>query len=116
MDELLLTSSSLIDILSQLAELADKDISVYEDSSGIHLEIDDNRYLISDRTAYEIEVPQAVVRDVQEVVETAQEDLEYSGMTNEVISEDVCCGILGQVVKTLLVGGLVRLTNKLLRK
>lgn len=116
MDELLITSAGLIDLLGQLPEFADKDISVYEEPSGIHLQIDDNHYLISDQSAYEIEAPVEVVEDIHEVAEFAQDNLESFGMTNEIVSEDICCGLLGQVVKTLLVGGLVRLTNKLLRK
>ena len=52
--------------------------------------------------------PESVVQDVSEIVDT-----EYSKSDS---SENIESGVLKEIVKTLAVGGLVRLSAKLLSK
>lgn len=112
MDELMLTSASLLDILSNIDELKDKDISVNETDSGIDLSIGDSLYRISSSDAYSISVSRDVVEEISDVADEAYEDLEAEGVD---ISERVEGGPIKEIVKTLLIGGMVKMTANMLK-
>lgn len=112
MDELMLTSASLLDILSNIDELKDKDISVNETDSGIDLSIGDSLYRISSSDAYSISVSRDVVEEISDVADEAYEDLGAEGVD---ISERVEGGPIKEIVKTLLIGGMVKMTANMLK-
>lgn len=112
MDELMLTSASLLDILSNIDELNDKDISVNETDSGIDLSIGDSLYKISSSDAYSISVDQDVVEEISDVADEAYEDLQAEGVD---ISERVEGGPIKEIVKTLLIGGMIKITANMLK-
>ena len=115
--EILFTSASLLDFLQQIDELSDKDIIVNEDDTSITVMIGDSTYTINKNDAEEVEVAPEVVDEVSEITETTFEeldDVEYTEITDD---EDVVeGGIISEALKTLAVGGMVRLTSKLLGK
>lgn len=106
--ELLLTSVSLFDILSQISELSSCKIDVSDTGTSISIKIDDNTYVVKSSSNDIVSAPESVVQDVSEIVDT-----EY-GRSNS--SENIESGVLKEIVKTLAVGGLVRLSAKLLSK
>ena len=110
MDTILLTPAALVDLLSQVEELKDYDIGVTESDDAIQLRIGDSTYSIDTAQAEDIEVEEEVVEEVEEVNDATYEDL-----GDEVNMESVESGILREIAKTLMVGGLVRLTGKLLK-
>jgi len=115
--EILFTSASLLDFLQQIDELSDKDIIVNEDDTSITVTIGDSTYTINKNDAEEVEVEPEVVEEVNEITETTFEeldDVEYTEITDE--EEVVEGGIISEALKTLAVGGMVRLTSKLLGK
>ena len=112
MDELMLTSASLLDILSNIDELKDKDISVNETDSGIDLSIGDSLYRILSSDAYSISVDREVVEEISDVADEAYEYLEAEGVDT---SERVEGGPIKEIVKTLLIGGMVRMTANMLK-
>ena len=118
-NEILLTPAALLDFLRQVDELADKDISVDETGSTITVTIGESTYGIDLNKAEEIEVPDEIVEEVADVADEAYAELSESGVeftevddTEEVVEG----GIIKETLKTLAVGGLVRLTSKLLGK
>lgn len=113
MEELVFTPSSILDFLSQIEELRDKDIQVIDTSGGVQISIGESIYMIDDSNATDIEVDSSVVEDIEDVNESAYDELEMSGEIE--LSEPVESGILRQIAKTLAIGGLVRLTTKLLK-
>lgn len=106
--ELLLTSVSLFDILSQISELSSCKIDVSDTGTSISIKIDDNTYVVKSSSNDIVSAPESVVQDVSEIVDT-----EYGRSDS---SENIESGVLKEIVKTLAVGGLVRLSAKLLSK
>lgn len=116
-NEILLTSASLLDFLRQIDELSDKDIILNEDDSAIAVTIGDSTYSINKSEAEEVEVPDEVVDEVAEINESTFEELDDVEYTPETTDEEtVEGGIISEALKTLAVGGMVRLTSKLLGK
>ena len=115
MNEILFTSSSIIDLLSQIEEFKDLDISISHSGDNIELKIGDSIYSVATDNATDIEVPSTIVSEVQDVNYDA-----YDSMSDDVSvtddSEVVESGVLKEIVKTLLVGGMVRLTSNILKK
>lgn len=115
-NEILLTPAALLDFLRQVDELADKDISVDDTGSALNITIGDSSYSIDFNQAEEVEAPDDTVEEVAEINETAFEeldDVEYSEVSEDDVVEG---GLIKEALKTLAVGGLVRLTAKLLGK
>lgn len=115
-NEILFTTASLLDFLQQIDELSDKDIILNENDSQITVTIGDSTYSINKNDAEAVEVPDEVVEEVAEINETTYEDLddvEYSEVDEDEVVEG---GLITEALKTLAVGGLVRLTGKLLGK
>ena len=116
-NEILLTSAALLDFLRQVDELADKDIILDENDSAITVTIGESTYSINKSDAEEVEVPDEVVDEVSEINETTFEeldDVEYSETSDS--EETVEGGIISETLKTLAVGGLVRLAGKIMGK
>lgn len=114
-NETLFTPAALLDFLRQVDELADKDISVDDTGSALNITIGDSSYSIDFNQAEEVEVPDEVVAEVADINESTYEeidDVEYSEVSDE--DEVVEGGIIKELLKTLAVGGMVRLTGKVL--
>lgn len=114
-NEILLTPAALLDFLRQIDELADKDISVDDTGSALNITIGDSSYSINFSDAETVEVPSEVVDEVAEINENTYEeidDVEYTEVSDE--EEVVEGGIIKEVLKTLAVGGMVRLAGKVL--
>lgn len=120
MEQLLLTPSSLLSILTQIDELKDKDIEITESLDGtLQLRIGDSVYILNEENPVEFEVEEEVVEQVDEVNQDTYLDLQESGEVEMEFDEDeystaVEGGILSELFKTLAVGGMVRLTSKML--
>jgi len=115
-NEILFTPAALLDFLRQIDELSDKDLSVDDNGDSITVTIGNSTYSINGNDAEEVEVDPEVVDDVATINETAFEeieDVEYSEIDGDEVVEG---GILSEALKTLAVGGMVRLTGKLLGK
>ena len=106
MNEVVLTPAALLDILQQIEELSEYPISVSEQANMIQLSIGESTYSISTSDAEPVEVPKDVVDTVRDVNDETYDQLDAS--------DEVEAGILKEIVKSLLVGGMVRLTTKLL--
>ena len=116
MNELLFTPASLLDLLRQLDELSEYNISVEEiPGSAIQINIGDSTYSIDTKSATDVVVDKEVVEDVADVNSDTYSELSEGDVDVE-FGEVVESGLIKEVAKTLLVGGLVRLTNKLLSK
>lgn len=116
-NEILLTPAALLDFLRQVDELADKDISVDETGSTLTVTIGESTYGIDLNQAETVEVPDEVIDEVADVADEAYADLGEAGVDVTDIDEDVVeGGLISEALKTLAVGGLVRLAGKILGK
>lgn len=113
-DQILLTPSALFDFLRQLDEFQDKDIAVDYTGENVTVAIGESVYEISTNNAEEFVVEEDTIEDIQEINDATCEQLVQEGFAED--DEPVEGGIIKQIAKTLLVGGLVRLSAKLLKK
>ena len=122
-EETLFTAAAVLDLLRQIDELSDKDIDVFDNDSFALITIGDSQYRIDYNQADSVEVPEAAVDEVTDIIEDTYDELGASGVEYEEVNDiqvdengdlDVVeGGLIKETLKTLLVGGLVRLTGKL---
>lgn len=113
------TPASILDMLLQIDELSDKDIGVSETlDGGIQLQIGESTYIVEPKQETEVEVTEDVSEEIDSAnTEAYQEIADDSSSAYTAIEEEpIESGLLKELAKTLLVGGMVRLTNKWLRK
>lgn len=120
-EQLLFTSAAVLDLLSSIDELADKDIHLSENGNNVTIQIGESEYTIADRNAVDVEVPPEVVDEVDEITSDAFEELSADGVDVDIdddnyADEVVEGGPIKQIAKTLLLGGMLRLSAKLLQK
>lgn len=130
MDELLFTPAAVLSLLSQLNELKDVNVGVSEYTDGLQIQVGQSIYTISSEDAEKIDVEESVLDRVDEISVDAYQELEDSGSieihdpdgdgyienVSDSDDEPVEGGVIKELAKTLFVGGLVRLTAKMLKK
>ena len=130
MDELLFTPAAVLGLLSQIDELKGVNVGVSEYTDGVQIQVGKSVYTISSEDAEKIDVDESVLDRVDEISVDAYQELENSGSIEihdpdgdghieEVTDSDdeaVEGGVIKELAKTLFVGGLVRLTAKMLKK
>lgn len=111
---LLLTPASLVDFLSQIDELSEKAISLNSDNGYIEVSIGEATYRI--RPQDEVNVPVSVddIDEVNEAADDTYDELVDNGYVEN--SDEIESGIIKELIKTLAIGGMVRLAAKKLKK
>lgn len=110
MEEMIFTSGAILNLLSEIDELKDYDIDVSESSQGVIISIGDSTYAIQAKDATPIEVDEDVIDTVSDVSDEAYSDYDESEL------DEVEGGIVKEAIKNMFLGGMIRLTNKMLAK
>ena len=113
MDQLVFTSASILDLLSSIDELKDKNINLTETESGISITIGESTYEINTANAVEVEVDEEVVEEIDEVTSEAYSELSDNGVD---VQDEVEGGPIKELIKTLMLGGMVKMTANMLKK
>lgn len=114
MDQILFTPSAVLGLLSEIDELNEFDINAEESEDGMRVTIGESTYNIVADNAVEIEIDDEAAQDVEEANEIGYEELEDSNF--EVEDEaPVEGGLVKELLKTLALGGLVRMTKNALQ-
>lgn len=116
--QVVFTPAAVLDLLTQIDELADKTISVTETMDGkIQISIGLSDYIIESSVA-EIEVEDEVVDAIDEENEEAYQNIIDSGQVDNAIEdiEPIEGGMIKDAAKALLLGGLIRFAGKHLLK
>ena len=113
MDQLVFTSASILDLLSSIDELKDKNINLTETESGISITIGESTYEIDTANATEVEVDEEVVEEIDEVTSEAYSELSDNGVD---VQDEVEGGPIKELIKTLMLGGMVKMTANMLKK
>lgn len=114
MDEIVFTPAAVLDLLTQIEELEGYEIGIKDGvSDKLQVTVGESVYTIDTNNVAEVHVDESTVNDVEDVNQDAYSSMSDSG---EVELEPINSGIIKQFAKTLLVGGLVRLTSKILSK
>lgn len=108
--EILFTPSAILDLLSKVDEFSEYDLDLTESLDGkIQLQVGNSVYELNpDEVACDIQVSNDVVDEIAAINEEAYQDLldendEYAQQ------EYVESGLIKELVKTLLIGGVVRM-------
>lgn len=107
MEEVVLTSVGILELLSQIDELSDYDIDVTDNNGKITISIGDSIYDIQ-KPSNTVEVPEEAVAEIADIADDAVSDIEPTDTTIE-------SGIIKEALKTLLLGGAVRLISKIVK-
>jgi len=100
-----------MDLLTQIEELKDKEIEINESSDGsISLKIGESTYNIDSSDATELAADEDTVDAVDEINMEAYEEVQDKSDADEPVTS----GILKEMVKSLMLGGMIRLSKKLL--
>lgn len=114
MDNILFTPAAVLELLVNIDELKNSSIGISEGIDGnIILQIDDATYEIPTESMNTISVDSKVSEQVEEVNQDAYDDLTDTYETE--ISSDIESGVLKHIAKSLLLGGMIRLSSKLLK-
>lgn len=114
MDQLLFTPASVLDLLSKIDELHDVNVGIVEGIDGkLQIQVGDSVYQLDDSNATDVSVDDYTFDTIDDINLDAYDEL-GSGEDIEV-TQSVESGIIKEIAKTLLIGGLVRLTKKLLK-
>lgn len=112
--QILFTSSSLVDFLTQVDELKDVNIGVNDDGENVSISIGDSTYQINPKSVTNIDVSDDDLDQACQANENNYDELEESGSIE--LNDSVESGIIKQLLKTLAIGGIVRLAAKELKK
>ena len=118
-NEILFTPAALLDFLSQIDEIAEYGVSVEEVNGDIRVKIGDSTYTVNADDAQNIEAPEEIVEEVSEINEGTYDEIantEYEQYPDVPEDSPIEAGLIKEFFKTLAVGGMVRLTSKMLGK
>ena len=111
--EIVYTPAALLDVLSQIDELSEYSLGLTEGIDGtIQLQVGDSYYSLELREADSVDVKLDEVdfEKVEEINESA-----YDSIIDVETNEPIEGGLIKEALKTLLIGGAVRLGKKYLQ-
>lgn len=118
MDDLLFTPAALLSVLVQIDELKDCNIGLTQTvDNKLQLQIDDSVYSLEPENETSISVNESDADAVEDANMEAYSDLESSGEVDleSITSEPVESGLIKEAIKSMLLGGVIRLVPKLLK-
>lgn len=115
MDNVVFTPASVLSLLTKIDELKDVNIGMTETMDGkLQLSVGESVYELEPEVDTSVQVDDSVVDKIEDVNQQTYEDLAEDGEVE--LQEEVTGGVLKEIAKTLLLGGMVRLTGKILRE
>ena len=111
---LLLTPASLVDFLSQIDELSEKAISLNSDNGYIEVSIGEATYRIRPQDEVNVSVSVDDIDEVNDAADDTYDELVDNGYIEN--SDEIESGLIKELIKTLAIGGMVRLAAKKLKK
>jgi len=115
MEEIVFTSSALLELLSQIPEFDEHRLAISETLDGnIQLQVDDSYYVLQTNQS-DVPVDEATVDTIAEINDDVYEDLVETEGEDNLPDDYIESGIIKEALKTLLLGGMIRLSSKLLK-
>lgn len=115
MDNVVFTPASVLSLLTKIDELKDVNIGMTETMDGkLQLSVGESVYELEPEVDTSVQVDDSVVDKIEDVNQQTYEDLAEAGEVE--LQEEITGGVLKEIAKTLLLGGMVRLTGKMLRE
>lgn len=115
MDNVVFTPASVLSLLTKIDELKDVNIGMTETMDGkLQLSVGESVYELEPEVDTSVQVDDSVVDKIEDVNQQTYEDLAEDGEVE--LQDEVTGGVLKEIAKTLLLGGMVRLTGKMLKE
>ena len=116
-DTIVFTPSALMELLVSIDELKDTYIGITETMDGmLQLQIGESIYEIESKSDETVTVPDDVVEKIDDINQESYEKMSESLEEEIEIQKDaVEGGIIKELAKSLLLGGMIRLSGKLLK-
>ena len=117
MEQVVFTEAAILELLAQIDELREYDIALSSDGDTLDLVIGDSEYSVKLSDAEEIEVSPEALEVVDDINEDIFEDIESGDFGSDDAGdiddmEDIEGGILKDGIKSLLLGGAIRMAAK----
>ena len=118
MEEIVFTSGALLELFNQIQEFEGHEFEVTDNGDTVTLSVDGSTYTL--KSAVE-DVPADVetietISDIDEEVYSDIADTESAVDINDMDTEEVVeSGIVKEAIKALLLGGMIKLSSKLLK-
>ena len=114
-DTVVFTPAGVLELLSQIHELDDYDLSLFEAEDGVlHLQVGESAYKLPTMDATDISIEPEAVSVLDAVNDIAYENIDEAEGLEVIEDSPIESGVLKELAKTLLIGGMVRLSKKLL--
>lgn len=116
MNDILFTPAAVLDLLTKIEELFGLDIGITETmDNGIQIQIGESIYEIPGNAPEDVKVDNEVIEQVADINQDTYEELESEDGIELSDQIPIESGLIKEAAKSLLLGGLVRLTGKLLK-
>ena len=117
MEQVVFTEAAILELLAQIDELREYDIALSSDGDTLDLVIGDSEYSVKLSDAEEIEVSPEALEVVDDINEDIFEDIESGDFDSDDAGdiddmEDIEGGIIKDGIKSLLLGGAIRMAAK----
>ena len=110
--EILYTPAAILDLLSQIDELSDYDLSLTEGFDGtLQLQVGNSYYALESNAELDIQVDEKTLDEIEDINEEAYQHI--ADLDDNL--EDIEGGLIKEALKTLLIGGIVRAGKKYLQ-
>ena len=116
MNDILFTPAAVLDLLIKIKELSELDIGITETiDNGIQIQIGESIYEIPGNAPEAVKVDNEVIEQIADINQDTYEELESEENVELSDQTTIESGLIKEAAKSLLLGGLVRLTGKLLK-
>lgn len=110
--EIVFTPAAVLDLLASIEEFNEFELSLTETmDGGLQLQVGDSYYELSPNSTIPIKVDNSIVDTIQEINSEAYEDIDGEDANISPIES----GLIKETLKTLLIGGVVRLAKDYLK-
>lgn len=115
-EELVLTSAGLLELLLNIDEFKDFDFGLVESlDNNLQLQVNDSYYTIQpENTSESVEIDEDSLNQISQINDESYQELLDNDQVSE--QEPIESGLIKELVKTLAIGGLVRLGKSLITK
>lgn len=109
------TPVGILEILSQISELDDYELGLQEDPNGdVRIFVGESQYIIKSSSLDKLVVPENVSDSIENIDKDTADEILDAGAEERSHSDVVESGVLREIVKSMLVGGAIRMIKKLL--